>query len=283
MVDIGSVLGSRFCLVRHIADGYSELSTAVFEAEDATNGQRVAVKIARQRDGRSEYFIQHEVRVLRRVSHPNVVTLFATSEPDEECPYFVMELFADDSLRQCLWKMKFSIREALRVSQEICAGLAAAHKAGVIHADLCPRGVFTTKASRDGRQVKLIDFGLSLVDGLPPIRERPGIVWGKLRYLSPEQIAQEQIDERSDLYNVGLILFEMLVGTMALPQDYDELCTNTPRSRLDPRPPLEAIGNAPRALIELITQLLAFNRNNRPASAQEVEQALARIERELPS
>src|SRR5262249_11270165 len=128
-----------------------------------------------------------------------------------QVPYFVMEYLDGETVRDRLEQRgQLTVGEAVRIAQGTLLGLAAAHAIGVIHRDVKPANVFLT---RDGG-VKVLDFGIAQTrppEGLPKITGR-GLAIGTPRYMSPEQAAGEQADARSDVYAVGLLLYEMLAG-----------------------------------------------------------------------
>src|SRR6185295_15242527 len=155
------------------------------------------------------------------LNHPNILTVydFGTHEGN---PYLVMELLEGRELRAYLDDGSVPVRKAIDYAQQIAAGLAAAHEKGIVHRDLKPENLFVT---RDGR-VKILDFGLAKLR--PPRDEpagsvvatqkqltNPGTVMGTVAYMSPEQVRGQDLEQRSDIFSFGLILFEMLSGKQA--------------------------------------------------------------------
>lgn len=279
--DIGDVVDGRFRLMRRIASGGC---ATVFEATDMACGEAVALKLVTWQDKEYERCIRQEVRALERIQHPNIVGFRYASGPEEHPPYLAMELLRGEELKVCLGRVgRLSVRETLSIiGRGICAGLAAAHEAGVVHADLCPRGVFLTNTEGANEQVKLIDFGLAVVDGRAAMEEDCGMVWGKLRYMSPEQAGGKPIDGRSDLYAVGLILFEALSGRHLLRGSHDLPTIRARQQRINLQAELQLISGVPQALVELLARALAYKPDDRPQSATELGEGLAKIERDLP-
>lgn len=280
--DVGDMIGGRFRLTRHIAQGGCAI---VFEATDAVRDEAVALKLVIRNDEGLKLLLRWEARVLERIRHPQVVSFLHASGQNEDPPYLVMELLRGKDLNARLEQAgRISLRDALRLGRKICSGLTAVHEAGVVHADLCPKGVFLASTPAGGEQVKLIDFGLAVVDGKHPKKEELGIVWGKLRYLSPEQLKQHSVDARADLYSVGLILFEAIVGGPLFAESGKHLYPERLRYQVrDPGPRLRLVPGIVPRFVELVGAATEEQPQNRPQSAAELERELAAIEGRLGS
>jgi serine/threonine-protein kinase len=165
---------------------------------------------------------EQEARATSALNHPNILTIYDIGEHDGT-PYIVAELLEGDELRAQLDGTPLPVRKSLEYARQIASGLAAAHERGIIHRDLKPENVFVTK---DGR-VKILDFGLAKLieppDRTPPgedaptrrVSTEPGVVMGSPGYMSPEQLRGAAIDNRSDIFAFGAILYEMLSGVRA--------------------------------------------------------------------
>jgi hypothetical protein len=253
----GTVVG-RFELVRELGRGGFGV---VYEARDRELGRLVAFKAVRpgkHRELREERLLR-EAEAAARLSHPNIVTLFDIGR-SEHGPYLVMELLRGWPLVRRLEQGSLPVLEALRVCTEMAKGLAHAHAHGVIHRDLKPANVFLCE---DG-QVKVLDLGLAHAFGH---RKLDG---GTPGYMAPEQRRAAPEDERTDVFAMGVILFEMLVGELPLGDD---------GSRSKSAPHLEIA--AEPGLAALIHRMLAADPVIRPRDAAEVLQALAVFRREL--
>jgi serine/threonine protein kinase/tetratricopeptide (TPR) repeat protein len=239
--------------------------------------RRVAIKRIRQDEGLSaeqrERF-RREARLAARLNHSSVVQIhdLVTEGPDDA---IVMEYVEGQTLAECLKSGPLAIDEALRLGREIAEGLAAAHEAGLIHRDLKAANVIVTKA----RRAKILDFGLARPVIHSPEEEpltRHGMVMGTFHAMSPEQARGEALDERSDLFSFGALLYEMLTGRAPFRGNdaIDSLRRVVQEPPADPRsirPDLTA------EVVALLDRLLAKDRRDRPAGAGEVVAILERL------
>jgi hypothetical protein len=196
----------------------------VYRARDPRLGREVAVKLiatdATPSPERLRRF-ETEARAAARLAHPNVVTVHDVGS-HEGHPYLVLELLEGETLRETLRRGVPPLRDAVAWALEVSRGLAAAHERGIVHRDLKPENVFLTT---DGR-VKVLDFGLAkLREPLVSPEERegptttrdtsPGVLLGTLGYMSPEQVRGEPPDPRTDVFALGVVLYEMVAGRRA--------------------------------------------------------------------
>ncbi|HET6348302.1 MAG TPA: protein kinase, partial [Candidatus Krumholzibacteria bacterium] len=197
----------------------------VYRARDTHLGRDVAIKIlpaeVSSNAERMSRF-EHEARTLSAMNHPNLATLFELGS-FEGAPYMVMELIDGETLRTTLDSAQGALRprRALEIAVQIAQGLSAAHGEGVIHRDLKPENILITQ---DGR-VKILDFGLAKLMAAPAKGDdisrtlahetEPGVVMGTVGYMSPEQVRGGTIDHRSDIFSLGVVLYEMLSGQRA--------------------------------------------------------------------
>jgi tetratricopeptide (TPR) repeat protein/tRNA A-37 threonylcarbamoyl transferase component Bud32 len=184
---------------------------AVYRAEDLTLGRTVAIKVVRapgrDPEAAGRRFLR-EAQAASRIDHPNVITVFEVLQEDG-INYLVMQYLEGESLRAILNQRQFSVAEALKVGCQIAAGVEAAHRLGVVHRDLKPENVM---ASRDGT-CKVVDFGVAHLADHSTLAE-PGALIGTVPYMAPEQVRGEAVDARTDVYSLGVMLFEMLTGSL---------------------------------------------------------------------
>ncbi|MET0166226.1 MAG: serine/threonine-protein kinase [Vicinamibacterales bacterium] len=201
----------------------------VYRGRDPRLGRDVAIKVlpanASSDPGRLQRFEQ-EARAAAALNHPNILAVYDVGVYDG-VPYIVSELLEGQTLRERVSSGPIPIRTALDYAVQIAHGLAAAHEKGIVHRDLKPDNVFLT---RDGR-VKILDFGLAklidqestgVVSGVLPTSPPgtiPGLVLGTTGYMSPEQVRGEHVDRRTDVFALGVVLYEMLTGRRAFVRD----------------------------------------------------------------
>lgn len=250
----------------------------VLEARDAALNRKVAIKLMRpevaERSTAKERFLR-EARAMAAVEHPRVVIVHHVGEQGG-VPYLVMPLMSGQSLAKRLRSEEpLPVTEAVRFARETADGLAAAHARGVIHRDIKPDNIWLEE-SAEGTHVRLLDFGLARDDGAEPLTQS-GAIFGTPAYMAPEQAAGEKVDGRADLFSLGCVLYEMVTGQRAfagpsLTAILYALANHTP-------PPARSVNpNVSPALSDLIERLLRKNRDERPATAGDVAQALRAIE-----
>jgi serine/threonine protein kinase len=210
--------GGRFTPGQIIAERYRVVALAgrggmgeVYRAEDLTLGQVVALKFLPEtlsQDAAALARFHAEVRTARQVSHPNVCRMFDIGEADGTL-FLTMEYVDGEDLASVVRRVgRLSPDKATEVARQICAGLAAAHERGVIHRDLKPANVMLDGAGK----IRVMDFGLA---GLAASIKGADVRAGTPAYMAPEQLAGREVSTKSDLYSLGLILYEILTGKRA--------------------------------------------------------------------
>lgn len=204
------LLNKRYKLLSPIGQGGMAV---VHKAQDLSLGRLVAVKILRENlTGDTEFLarFQQEARAAANLAHPNIVTVHDFGR-DGGRYYIVMEYIEGQDLKTLIKESApFPIDHALDLAVQICAGVGYAHRAGLVHCDIKPQNILVTS---DGR-VKITDFGIARA--LANIRpgETTDVVWGSPQYYSPEQAAGEHPTPASDVYSIGVVMFEMLAGRL---------------------------------------------------------------------
>ena len=269
----GAVLADRYMLGALLGSGGMG---RVYVARDRKLQRDVAVKLlgtaAPGKDALRRF--EREALAAGAVQHPNVVAVFDAGD-EQGRPFLVTELLKGTTLRERLRAGALPVPEALRIARQVAAGLAAAHEKGFTHRDLKPENLFLTE---DG-WVKILDFGLvKLTQDLRPTQTAhneneadeaataAGRVMGTVGYMSPEQVRGKPVDPRADLFNFGLVLYEMLSGTRAFRGASD---TETGYAILV-KPPGPLPAAVPRWLRDLVLRCLEKDREQRPASGREL-------------
>jgi serine/threonine protein kinase/heme exporter protein D len=263
----GSVVAGRFELVREISRGGFGV---VFEAWDRQLSRRVAFKILRPsrraRLALAEQALLEEAEVAARLRHPNIVTVFDVGSC-EAGPYVILELLQGETLAARLERGPLPAREAVRAAIEMARGLEHAHGAGVVHRDVKPSNVFLD----DDGSVKLLDFGIALALGTSS-----SAAAGTPGYMAPEVSLGSRGDERSDVFGLGTVLFEMLTGRPAYAMRHGRSTALEP----GPEPSLSAPGvRAP--LAALVREMLSKDPEARPWDGAMVLDRLHEVERHL--
>jgi serine/threonine protein kinase len=261
-----TVLG-HYRIIREIARS----NDVVYEAIDARINRRVAIKELLMPLGATDAVrqdriarFQREARAAGSLTHPNIVTIFETEE--ENGRYFiVMEYLEGDNLRQKMDREGLlPPEEAVRIATQVLDGLAHAHSKGVIHRDIKPENIHILPTGL----VKITDFGIARLKYEPNLT-MDGQIFGTPSYMSPEQVQGGAIDERSDLFSVGIILYEMLAGYKPFQGDSVITITYNIVHTEPPSPP-----NIPAPLEWVIRRALRKSPAERFSSALEMKQAL---------
>lgn len=183
---------------------------AVYQAVDLALGDVVALKILAPQNGISPTAVlrfRQEVRLARRVTHPNVVRVYDIGEHDGHI-YLTMELVGGSTLSALLRSRRLTVPEAAAIGAAVCEGLAAAHAAGVVHRDLKPSNILISDSGR----VVLTDFGIAQSLDESSDFTQEGVIVGTMRYMAPEQLHRKPLDARVDVYAAGVVLHQMLAG-----------------------------------------------------------------------
>jgi len=273
---------SRYRLIREIGEGGMGV---VYQARDEHLDRDVALKVLRSspsgpNPGRSEF--RREARILSLLSHPSISTVFDFDTVDGT-EFLVMELVEGPSLETRLREGPLPEREAVEIAIQIAEGLVAAHEAGVVHRDLKAGNVILGPKGR----IKLLDFGLALLCPAAGVSNETRSVVGSERvvgtvpYMAPEQLLGRTVDERSDLYSLGVLLYEMTTGRRPFGAETSTALVNEILHRPAASPGTLGIRLSPR-LDALILRLLEKDPSQRPASATELVSELRAIARGGP-
>jgi serine/threonine-protein kinase len=205
-----TLLNGRYRLISQVASGGMAV---VYKAQDLALSRIVAVKILRPSLTGDPQFLtrfRQEARNVANLSHPNIVTLHDVGQ-DGNTYYMVMEYIEGQDLKKLVRaNAPFSIDRMLNIAIQICAGVGYAHRAGLVHADVKPQNALVTSDDR----VKVTDFGIAQALQHTQAQERQSVVWGSPHYFAPEQASGETPTPASDVYSIGIVMFEMLTGKL---------------------------------------------------------------------
>jgi serine/threonine protein kinase/Tol biopolymer transport system component len=278
MIEAGTKLG-RYEIRSKIGEGGMG---EVYLARDPKIGRDVAIKVlpaslSRNRERLARF--EQEAQAAGSLNHPNILAIYDV-QTEDGAPYVVSELLAGETLRDVIGGIALPVRKALGFGLQIAQGLAAAHEKGIIHRDLKPENLFVTV---DGR-VKILDFGVakltetnsnSINTDLPTrkVNTEAGSVVGTVGYMSPEQLRAKPVDQRTDIFSFGTVLYEMLSGRKAFQKD-STADTISAILREDPPEVSETNKNVNSGLERIVHRCLEKNREERFHSASDLAFAL---------
>jgi eukaryotic-like serine/threonine-protein kinase len=260
----GTILGQRYEIVSMLGEGGMG---AVYKATDRELNRPVALKVIRPELARNKAIIERfkqELLLAHQVTHKNVIRIYDLGEADG-VKFITMEFIEGEDLRSLLLKKKkLSVEESVDIIQQVCRALEAAHTVGIIHRDLKPQNIMRDRSDR----VLVMDFGLArTVDG--DGMTNTGALVGTMDYMSPEQALAQSLDQRSDLYTVGLIFYELLTGNMPFRAD-SALASLIKRTQERVVPVSDHDNAIPRALSNVVSKCLERDVNLRYQTAAEV-------------
>ncbi len=279
---VGTVIGERFRVDELIGRG---AMAEVFRALDLTTKTPVALKILKQihvTDATALARFAREADVQARLRHRNVAALLGSGvTADTKQPYLAVELLHAKSLRSVIKaEGRVSPRRAASYAWQALQGLDAVHAAGIHHRDLKPANIMLEPSPGPVERVVLIDFGFATLEGAARLTMQ-GTVVGSLTYIAPERLRGETTDERADLYAMGVILFELLIGRPVFTAA-DDLSLMNHHVNSDPPSLVSLDPSLPRELDAVVQQSLAKYPDERHASAAEMAHALERAAQHLP-
>lgn len=278
MVNITSLLEGRFQVMQELGRGGMGI---VFLAYDKQLKDNVAIKVLSpflSGDSESLERMRREVTSARKITHTNVIKIFDIAEAGG-LHYITMEYFPGENLRQLITRRgPLPIQDGLQIAFQICDGLAAAHEQGIIHRDLKSHNVILNERGH----LKIIDLGLARTNQLEGMTAT-GLIMGTPEYMSPEQVMGRRTDERSDLYSLGIILYEMFSGRV--PFTGDSAINVGFKHVKEELAPLKSVrSQVPDELSAILDRLLQKDPAHRYQSVQDLRRDLERIQsfRPLP-
>ncbi len=253
----------------------------VYKAEDTRLGRMVALKLLPEQfleDRHALGRFQTEARAASALNHPNICTIYDFAE-DQGQPFIAMELLEGQTLREVIRKAPLDIDQILDIGTQVATGLEKAHERGIIHRDIKPANIILTQYGH----AKILDFGMAkLSEEQPPVVEErlttPGSPMGTVVYMSPEQVRGEELDTRTDLFSLGMVLYEMTTGQLPFTGTtsgavFDEILHQAPI------PPVRINPETPDELEHIINKCLEKDPDFRYQSATDLLADLKRLSR----
>ena len=269
---INTLFDGRYKIVRKLGAGGM---ANVYLAEDQELGRRVAIKILNERHANDDQFVERfrrEAKNAAGLSHPNIVSIFDRGEA-EGTYYIAMEYLDGRSLKEMITKRgPAPINVAVDYARQILAALRVAHRQGLVHRDIKPHNVLVDGEGR----VKVTDFGIARAG--PSQMTEEGSIIGTAQYLSPEQAQGAPVTPASDLYSLGIVLYELLTGTAPFAGETPVELAMKHLSKV-PDPPSRLRPDVPRDLDFVVMRALAKNPDERYQTADEMDADLARVAR----
>jgi HAMP domain-containing protein/predicted Ser/Thr protein kinase len=248
----------------------------VYRAHDPEIGRIVAIKMLKDDLNIDEEYSSRflrEAQAAGGISHPNIVTIFDVGRQDGT-PYITMEFLDEESLADLFAKKeRLPVKKVVKLGAQLARALDHAHRKGIVHRDIKPGNILLMEG---GQSVKITDFGIARLNSSDEMQKtHAGTVLGTPRYMSPEQATGQELDGRSDLFSLGVILYEMLTGSKAF--DSDNIPTLMLQIlRKDPTPVRTLAPNVPLGLQRIVAKLLQKKPEKRYATGAELAEALDR-------
>ena len=266
-MNIATALEGRYQILKELGRGGMGI---VFQAHDKQLKEQVAIKILSpllSNDDQALERLKREVSAARRITHPNVIRIHDISELNG-LHYVSMEFFPGVSLKEFVKKSgALSLMQAVNIASQICDGLEAAHKQGVIHRDLKTQNVII-----HGNRIKIIDFGLARTSHMEGMTAT-GLIMGTPEYMAPEQVSGQKVDERADIYSLGIILYELFTGRVPFSGD-SAIAVGFKQLKEDPPKPTEINPQLPQEIQRIILRALEKDPVRRYFSVAELRNEL---------
>lgn len=273
----GTIFSGKYKIIEKLGKG--GMGT-VYKAEDTKLKRTVALKfLAPTLTGDSEArerFI-HEAQAASALDHPNICTVHEIDETEDGEMYISMAFYKGESLKERVKRTPLELEEMIDIAIQVAEGLAKAHEQGIIHRDVKSANIMITEEGL----VKIVDFGLAKLSGLTRITKL-GTAMGTIDYMSPEQARGEEVDERTDVWSLGVILYEMTSGLLPFRGAREQAVVYSILNE-DPAPVRGLARSIPLELERIMRTALSKNHAKRFASAKEMAQALHALKAKLVS
>jgi len=273
----GSTFAGRYQIIEELGKGGMG---KVYKAQDTEIKEKVAIKLIKPEISADKNTIerfQNELKFARKISHRNVCRMYDLNK-EEGSYYITMEYVSGEDLKSFIRRAeKLTVGKAISIAKQICDGLEEAHSLGVVHRDLKPGNIMIDK----GGNARIMDFGIARSLKTKGITGS-GVMIGTPEYMSTEQVESKEVDQRSDIYSLGIILYEMVTGHVPFEGDTPFSIGVKHKSEI-PKAPKEINANIPDDLNQLILKCLEKEREKRYQSAGELRSELTNIEKGIPT
>jgi len=274
---IGSIFAGRYQIIEELGRGGMG---RVYKVLDKDIDEKVALKLLNPEIAADEDTIQrfrNELKFARKITHKNVCRMYDLGE-EKGTPYITMEYVPGEDLKSSVRRMgQLTIAKSVSIAKQVCEGLAEAHRLGVVHRDLKPQNIMVDSEGN----AHIMDFGIARSLETKGVTGT-GMIIGTPEYMSPEQVEGKQVDRRSDVYSVGVILYEMVTGRVPFEGD-TALSIALKHKSEAPRNPREINAQIPEDLNRLILKCMEKDREKRFKGADELLSELVTIEQGIPT
>ena len=273
----GTIFAGRFEVIEELGKGGMG---KVYKVLDKEVNEKIALKLLKPEIATDENTIErfrNELKFARKVGHPNVCRMYDLNR-EGDTHYITMELVSGEDLKSTITRIgQLPVGKAIAISKQVCSGLAEAHRLGVVHRDLKPQNVMLDKEGN----ARIMDFGIARslkAKGLTGA----GVMIGTPEYMSPEQVEVKDVDQRSDIYSLGVILYEMVTGRLPFEGETSIAVAMKHKSEA-PQDPGKVNTQIPDELSRVILRCLEKDKEKRYQSAGEVRAELDAIEKGMPT
>jgi serine/threonine protein kinase/Flp pilus assembly protein TadD len=272
---IEGVVADKYKIARELGRGGMG---RVYKAEDVRLRRPVALKflppnLGQDKEARDRFV--REAQAASALDHPNICTIYEINETDTGQMFIAMAYYGGESLKERIERGPLGIEDALNIAVQVAEGLARAHEAGMIHRDVKPANILITP--RD--EVKIVDFGLAKLTGTH-ITTSVGVPMGTVLYMSPEQARGDRVDKRTDIWALGVVLYEMLTGTLPFAGDNEQAVIYSILNT-EPKAPTYVHTGIPPALEKVVMKAIKKNASERYADAEEILLDLRKLKNDL--
>jgi serine/threonine protein kinase len=251
----------------------------VYKAEDSKLKRQVALKFLPPeltRDTEAKERFVHEARAASALQHTNICTIHAIDETEDGQLFICMDYYKGETLKKKIDQRPLKLDDAIKIAIQIAQGLAKAHEAGIVHRDIKPANIIITE---DG-EVKIMDFGLVKFEEITTMT-KTGTTLGTVNYMSPEQATGEKVDHRSDIWSLGVLLYEILTGQLPFKGDYKPAVIYSILNQT--QEPITALRTGvSKSLENLVNKCLEKNASDRYQHADELSVDLRKSMKEMP-
>jgi serine/threonine-protein kinase len=284
---IGTTIFGEYQIERKLGEGGMG---AVFQARQRAIDQDIAIKVLLAEAAQSDELVQRfhrEAKVISMLSHPNIIRVFIFGRMEQNgALYLAMEFVKGQSLRDVLGGKPMEELRAIKMMKQCCSALAEAHDLGIVHRDLKPDNILLTTFRKDPNFVKILDFGIAKLNAPGDQSQQAkltqaGIVYGTPEYLSPEQAQALELDQRTDIYSLGVMLFEMMTGRVPFIADSPVKILTKHVFEPTPSPNSVAGGRIAPTMEAIIMKSMAKKPADRYQNAMEMFRALVQREMEI--